>query len=449
MFYMVTVHAVAQDRWAHIADTLRRYGAPLTYMYDDSVRIWISENEQAVGYQQCYDDYYSLLGRVAQQAAQQQDSMMYDLGMSHIFMTWQRKEIDTEKACAEMNRLKDLCLNRYGKKSFAYTTATCLMAQFYCSTGQYDAADSCYRRIIQYEDNLTLYTWQYMLALNAKLVADTGRGRLKDAWETADKIVERYDRELDIFNRWWTSEPDVMLNLRLQSPQLKIIANLAQQMTAPMFPPSPKAIANNEIAPWPIILPHELMNSRRQPVLGVFNLYEVFSRLQQSDDFCGFIEKNVDKMINAFYDINLYDSIPPPLSADMCRRLAIITSMNEERLDTIRYLHNLASNKVMTRWHQCMSLELLNYKERSALAVMRFSAEWIKKGYPLSLLPLVEEAAAIMQRDLTSQCPTLRQLIYRRQDKEWLSTKWPKLQPLLENIPEYADVIAAFNVLSQ
>ena len=437
--------ANAQRHWDSIADTLRRYGAQ-TYMYDDSVRSWLIEREQAVGYEQCYKDYYRLLCQVAEQARQQKDSLMYDLGMSQLFMAWQHHAMSTENAQTAMQHLKDQCLQRYGKQSFAYTTVSCIMGQFLCSIGHFDEADSCCRHIINYDNNLVVYFWQYSMALHTKMVADLGRGRLTDAWDTAEKVIRRYNDAKETGYLWW---PDHDLKkLKQQVSNLKEAARLASQITAPMLPPSPEAIATNDIEPLPLYLPREMMSSRPQAILGVFHMSELLFHLRLSNEYCGYVNEEIDKLNRGLYDYMFYSGITPALSADLCHRSASIASQYAELCDTTHYPHNQEANEVITRWQHCIATEILNFSERSAEALLRYSTEWIKKGYPLSMLPLVEEAAATMRRDFKYQRPTMRQMLLRRHDREWLVKEWPKLLPLIETIPEYGAVISEFKGLN-
>ena len=439
----------AQEHWDNIADTLRRYGAPATYMYDDSVRSWLIERELAVGYVQCYNDYYELLSQVAEQTRQQMDSLMYDLGMSRILMGWQHNAISTDSAHMAMQYMKDLCLQRYGKQSYTYTTASCIMGQFLCSIGHFDEADSCCRRIINYDNNLVVYRWQYSMALHTKMVADVGRGRLTDAWETAEKIIERYNKEENTQDLRWPDNDDYLKKLEQQVSNPKKAARLASQITAPMLPPSPKAIATNDIDPLPLYLPPEMMTSRPQAILGVFLLSELLFHLRLSNDYCSYMNAETDNLNKKLYDYEFFNGVTPAIAADLCRRSASIASKYAELFDTTHYPHNQEPNEVIKRWQHCMATELLNFSEPSAEGLLRYSTEWIKKGYPLSMLPLVEEAAATMRRNLNDQHPTMRQMVLRRHDREWLVTELPKLLPLVVAIPDYAIVTEELKTLAK
>ena len=95
----LSIHPVsAQGGWNSISDTLQRYGAPSTFMMDVDVRPWFIEHMEAVGYKQCYDDYYDALCNAENLSRQRKDSLMYDLGMSRLFMAWQSGRISAKSA---------------------------------------------------------------------------------------------------------------------------------------------------------------------------------------------------------------------------------------------------------------------------------------------------------------------------------------------------------------
>jgi len=437
-------HAAAQGGWNSISDTLQRYGAPLTFMADDNVRAWFIEHMDTVGYKQCYDDYYDVLCNAENLSRQRNDSLMYDLGMSRLFMAWQSGRISAKNAHTNMQRLMNECLQRYGIDSRCYQTLTLIMAEFHNANGNFDAADSCYHRVIHYDEyNLVVFSWQYAVALHAKMVADIGRGRLSDAWETARKIMNRsdfdgipqYGKELSI--------------QKLSPAATKAVTRLAQQIVIPLFPPSMQVVQHNVFEPWPLEMKGKMFSNKNWNMPAVFQLYELLFQLRLSQEWDDFIYRNIVKLGHASFDSKYADFLPQELLAEMHRRSACIASEHAERLDTLTHPHNKQSNEVIRRWGNCFATEQLNGGERSAVPLLKFSTEWIKKGYPLSVLPLIEEAVSVMQRDFTYQHPTMRQLLYRRHDREWLAHDFPELLPLVETIPEYAKVIADFKALAK
>lgn len=435
----------AQSRWTSVTDTLQRYGGLLTLVGSDSVCKWFVEREAVVGYQQCYNEYYDMLSMAAEKARQQQDSLMYDLGMSRLFMAWQKEVITTDSACNAMLRLKELCRKRYGEKTYAYTSLNCIMAAFHCAAGNYNEADSCYNRIVNYsESGLLVYVSHYNLALHSMMVAEVGRGRFHDAGRTAEAILSRAGDKLDKYISGIIST----YSLNITANLLKKAERIARQMVLPMLPPAPKTVCENDIEPWPILLPSEITNSMGRNLLDALSLHEQLFYMHDSEEPSKRIKDSYDETSKALYNYEHYGSIAPPISSELCRRSARMSERYAELSKTQVYNHDTKSTEPMTRWRQCFVGEQLNCGERSAEALLHFSCEWIKKGYPLSVLPLVEEAAATMHRDFKYQRPTMRQMLLRRHDREWLAKDFPKLLPLVESIPEYAAVIADFKALA-
>lgn len=437
-------HVSAQGGWNSISDTMQRYGAPLTFMADDSVRAWFIEHMNTVGYKQCYEDFYNQLCNAENLSRQRDDSLQYDLGMSRLFMAWQSRKISANSAFTKMQRLMNECERRYGNKTRYYQTLTLIMAEFHNANGNFDAADSCYHRVIHFDEyDIVVYNSQYAMALHAKMVADIGRGRLSEAWKTARKIMNRsnfdgipqYDKELDI--------------QQLSPAATKTSARLAQQMGTPLFPPSMQVVLHQAFEPWPLEVKGRMFSNKNWNMPAVFQLYELLFQLRLSRDWDNFLYR---KIVELGYAPNKYeyaDFLSQELLTEMHRRSACIASEHAERLDTLTHPHNKQSNEIIRRWGNCFATEQLNGGERSAVPLLKFSTEWIKKGYPLAVLPLIEEAVSVMQRDFACQHPTMKQLLSRRHDREWLNQDFPKLLPLVETIPEYAKVIADFKALAK
>ena len=140
--------------------------------------------------------------------------------------------------------------------------------------------------------------------------------------------------------------------------------------------------------------------------------------------------------------------VAPPLAVDICRRSAMMAAMTAQQDTASHYLHNYHATTAMMRWRHCMAVEQQNNFERSAVVLLGYISEWIKKGYPLIILPLAEEAVQAMRRELDIQHPTQRQLMLRAQDQHWLIHELPQWSTLVSNIPEYAPIVAALHSLT-
>ena len=151
LFQVVVTKAGPSVNLDYIAKALKQDGAPFSFLCNGNVRLRIARHEAIVGYEKCRQDYYDVLCRVAEESAQQNDSLMYDLGMSRHFMEWQNGMISTPKALSCMKKLMEDCNKRFGDKSFEYSTALCILAVFYCASGNFDEVDKCCHRILNYD----------------------------------------------------------------------------------------------------------------------------------------------------------------------------------------------------------------------------------------------------------------------------------------------------------
>ena len=445
LFILLNINvAFAQWKWEKIGETLQRYGAPITFMHD-SIRPCFLAHMKDVGYMQCYNDYYDVLCQASEQTRQHKDSMMYDLGMSRLFMSWQNDKTSANDVLTGMQQLMNECENRYGITSCCYSTLVVIMAEFYNSIGNYVAADSCCNRIIDYKSyKQNVRSWQYCMALHAKMVAEIGSGKFSDVSNTVDKIW----RKAETPN--YFSENDKLSNQYFSETAKKTAATLARQMTLDFLPPSPKAITNNIVEPWPLDLSFKMLYYEEWNVLAVFQLYELLFKMHLSQNYDRFIVNNIGLIGKSEYNSygDCSDFLSQQIQAEMNRREAMITQEWEEKLGTLDHPHNNEDNIIIRRWSYCIGSEQLNGGERSALSLLSFSIEWIKKGYPINVLPLVEEAADVMRRNLNNQRPTLNQLLDQRHNREWLAKELPKLIPLVNNIPEYAPSLEIFKSLA-
>lgn len=432
----------------NFTDTLMCYGAPLAYMCEDSLRSRLCERESIVGYRQCYDEFMELLTHTAEEAASHDNPIFYDLEMSHLFMSWQDGRLSADSTRYGMRRLMESCKKQCGQHSTAYTTTLCIMAEFDCATGQFDDADSCSRLIFDnYQKGVEMMVWQYSIALHSKMVAMVGLGNLSGALEVASEIIERYNKD------HWLSEIEIEIDDKLIKGQilsdhmLLDADRLARQMILPMLPPAPQTIETFVIEPWPLVLPKEMLLTKSLLLLAVFNLYELLFHLNLSEDCCEQINMKIDQLSKGIYDYEMIDTIPPPLAAEMGRRLAVLSTIYEKRYKKETYIHNDKATGPMKRWRNCLALEQLNYGSKSAVSLLYYATEWIKKKYPLNMLPYIEEAIETMHHDYLEVKPTNRQLMHRRHDCEWLRNEWSEFARIVNDLPEYHELIISLQTL--
>lgn len=440
------VRAVAQDSWSCMADTMLRYGAFQTYLFDDDSRRTLLRSEESEGYERCYRRFYDTVCQMAVKAREDGDE---ELDMSRHYMDWQQGLTDTETARREMLQIVERDGKEHGDTTKQHVRYASIMACFLVETGRFAEAEQwCLHIDSLMERRVPVFVWHNCLKLQAQMAAQVGLCRFTDAWATAAKIAHRYYGEMTldrVFNM-----PDDGYGLTRLAPTAegrKLAAELAPRLLLPILPPPPKAFNRTRIAPWPLSQTIGTRDLKQLSVLTVFNLHDLLCRIWLSDDYGHRMSQQADKISNCVHDYSCYDSIPPPLSAELCRRTAMLATVEAEKMDTIHYLHNEKETEAMTRWRRCMTIEQQNYGERSATALLRFCGEWLKKGYPLSMLPLMKEAAATMRRDLTDEHPTQRRLLLQHHDRVWLQEELPAMRQLVADVPEYAPVLSAFEAL--
>lgn len=457
----------AQEHRFSLADTLLHYGPVQTVLLHDSVNRWLMERELVVGYEQCYQEYYEQLCLAASMAWEQQPDDASELEMSRLCMAWQRGELATDSTAMRLQQLYDADTQQHGSTTFKHFNQTCLMATFYCAAGYFAKAEACYRHVKELMDaGVNVYTFQYCVLLEAFMVSQAGQGRLTDAWSTALTIVGRNNSEVRReyeaqFNGFIPYERNIKGSVELKADGYGLgvlqlsVANidkaqrLAQQLLLPVLLPPPSAFCQSEIVPWSLCLPSVLTTPRRRSLFAVFLLQDLLFRLDFPYSFCNGVVNGAEEMGQRLFDDWGENYVVPPLAVDICRRTAMMTAMAARQDTTIHYLHDSKATTAMIRWKNCMAVEQQNNYERSALALLGFISEWIKKGYPHSMLPLAEEAVQAMRRELNVQHPTQRQLMLRAQDQRWLIHELPQWSTLVGNIPEYAPIIAALQSLTK
>lgn len=441
----------AQDRWAAIADTLMRYAPTSVYLFNDSVRQWLLDYERAEGYPACYQRFYDTICQNIERAKQQGDEdAVRETTLCRLYMSWQQGNMDTDEAHRQIQQLVADDCKEHGDTTAQHVRLVAIMANFLCEAGRYAEAERwCLHIDTLLDCGVPVYIWHNSFKLLTSMVAQAGQGRLMDAWHTAIDIEDRYNDE-SVKSIYLNRDGNGLRRLKPMSKSLATLKQLAPQLLLPLLPLPPSHFVTHTIAPWPFSQTISIVSLRQLPMLSVFSLHDLMLRANLSSDFTTTMLTEADRISKCIYDYENYDSIAPPLSAELCRRTAIMASIEAARCDTIHYPHNTEKNKVMTHWRRCMAQEQLNYdEERSATALLYFSGEWIKKGYPLSLLPLVKEAVAAMRRELGDERPTQRQLLLAAQDRQWLAKELPAFRQLTEQVPEYASVLAALNQLAE
>jgi len=443
----------AQDRWAAIADSLLRFAPTSVYLFNDSVRQWLLDYEQAEGYAACYQRFYDTMRQNVGRARQQgDDDAVREITLCCLYMSWQQGGIDTDEAYGQIRQLVSDDCKEHGDTTAQHVRLVAIMANFLSEAGRYAEAERwCLHIDTLMQRHVTVYIWHNSMKLQALLAAQVGQGRLIEAWQTARTLADRYLNEVQymMYNIYLEEEG---YGLKRQTPSpasLAIMAKLAPRLLLPLLPPPPAAFAREAMAPWPLSQTQHTTSLRRLQALVIFSLHDLLFRAGLSPDFSNTISKKADGVSIMIADYSCTDSIAPPLSAELCRRTAMMATVAAEQSDTLRYPHNHEHTLVMTRWMRCMAMEQLNYDgERSAVSLLRFAGDWIKKGYPLSMLPLVSEAVTAMQRELGNERPTQRGIILAAQDREWLRTEWPAFEQRLTLVHEYERALAALRQLA-
>ena len=443
----------AQDRWAAIADTLLRFAPTSVYLFSDSIRQWLLDYEQAEGYAACYQRFYDTMRQNVGRAKQQgDDDAMREITLCCLYMSWQQGGTDTDEAYRQIRQLVADDCKEHGDTTAQHVRLVSIMANFLSEAGRYAEAERwCLHIDTLIQRHVTVYIWHNSLKLQALLAAQVGQGRLAEAWQTARTLADRHLNEMQyLMYNIYLEEKGYGLKRQKPSPaSLATMAQLAPRLLLPVLPLPPAAFAREAMAPWPLSQTLHTTSLRRLQALVIFSLHDLLFRAGLSPDFSNTISQKADDVSYKIADYTCYDSIAPPLSAELCRRTAMMATIAGEQSDTLRYPHNHEKTLAMTRWMHCMAMEQLNYNgEHSAVSLLRYTGEWIKKGYPLSMLPLVGEAVEAMRRELGDERPTQRGIILAAQDREWLRTEWHAFEQRVSQVPEYENVLAALRQLA-
>lgn len=442
----------AQDRWADIADTLLLFSPPSVYMFNDSVRQWMLDYEEKEGYAECYRRFYDAICQNIDRAREKgDDEALSEMKMCKLFMTWQQDSADTDAVMQQIRQIVDTDRQQHGDTTLQHVRFSAVFANMLCAARRYDEAEQwCQHFDSLMQQDVTVYYWHNSARLQAQMAAQAGRGRLLDAWQTALTIAKRYEQEVTYEHDLDLSDDAYDLRkLQLSDAMLARARRLAPQLPVHLLPPPPAAFEQADIAPWPLSLTADIRSVRRLHVLTVVNLHDMLVRLGLPLDYIHNIGHGADEISMRIHNYMNWDSIAPPLSAELCRRTAMMADAEAALCDTIHYPHNQEVNSVMTHWHRCMALQQLNFGSRSSAAVLRFCTEWIRKGYPLSMLPLVEEAAATMRQELGDGKPTQSMLLRQKDARRWLHDVFPLFKTLVAAIPEYAGIMATLETLKR
>ena len=95
-----------------------------------------------------------------------------------------------------------------------------------------------------------------------------------------------------------------------------------------------------------------------------------------------------------------------------------------------------------------MIYERMAYGRPSAHAMLAYAMCWLRKGYPLNMLPLFEDAVDAMRTELNITHPTSRQMLLNCENRRWLREELHQMITLTQQIEVYASIISSLKALA-
>lgn len=419
-------------------------------------RQWMADCEQAVSYEAFLQEFYNVVKKANIQA--NLSGLFTDLPMVCDYMAWQQGTLSDEQAgeCLRYH-LEDYAhgldsvytaQGKYGKGreylwSPTYVCMRNLLVDFLCRTGQFSEAKELHKPLWDYlyegKENTKKepFGWTRLRYLTEEIAICMG----ENAMLGADLAVSHC---ANFQPRKWQSHTVNFDSLGIDYEEpVQGAPEKAVYVLPAMLPLPAKAykIVQGLPTPWPLTVC--TLNPSEQMRLSVLSYYEALLCLPFSD----VTKHHVARIVfdNSISLVN-YDTpnVSPEALAALLRRDAEIYRLSHP---VESYPHDETETILMRMWRRAMIYERMAYGHPSAHAMLAYAMCWLRKGYPLNMLPLCEDAVEVMRTELNVKHPTSRQMLLNCENCRWLREELPQMITLTQQIEAYAPIIASLKAL--
>ena len=420
-------------------------------------RQWMADCEKAVGYEAFLQEFNNMIRKAKIQATR--SGLFTDLPMVCDYMAWQQGTLSDEQAGERLRyHLEDYAhgldsvytaQGKYGKGreylwSPTYVCMRNLLVDFLCRTGQFSEAKELHKPLWDYlyggKENAKKepFEWTWLRNRVEEIAVCMGEnafvGANLAAWHCSD------------------SQPKKWQYLKVDFEKLGIdyeesvqgVSGIAPYVLPAMLPLPAKAykIVQGLPTPWPLTV--FTLNPSEQMRLSVLSYYEALLCLPFSDVTKHYVARIV--FDNSIHLVN-YDTpnVSPEALAALLRRDAEIYQLSHP---IENYPHDETETILMRMWRRTMIYERMAYGHPSAQAMLAYAMCWLRKGYPLNMLPLFEDAVDAMRTELNITHPTSRQMLLNCENRRWLREELPQIISLTQQIEVYASIISSLKALA-
>lgn len=396
-----------------LVDSIGEYGLLQYLQRFSEPRRRLALYEQAVGQEAFCREYDAFLASVESKMFVRR--LFTDVPMARAYRAWQSGTISADVACTRMQQQLDICKELYTERSAAYQSMARLMVDFLCRTGSYKRAMKLHEDGRDWRSNSEAPQYEWLrdawwteemalyLGQSAMVMADIRHGNI------ADRLRQKRNPRLYFYSLTYDS-------LRIDYE--------------PQFADAPRLA--------PLTLPKLLPVPDDEPSLAaIFGYYDALLQLPLPDKGRLYVANHILHDAEAIF-WQTYDTLSflPAIAA-----VQVQAAIAVARLPISSTAHDSEESLPMKFWRMAMVSERRAYGRPSARTMLAYAECWLRKGYPLNMLPLVTEAVDIMQQELAEQHPDSRTIGLQQADREWLHNHLPHFAALVDTIPAYREVM--------